>query len=196
MRRLTHLSRYPVSSRSRARGSRGLCGKPHCLEESDNKGGFPFPVLRTGGPILHGELGLMSNGHEELPTAYMTRATAQAERTTFQDLSNLEGSRKRGLESLRVHHRPQVPMPKPLKHEAPDPGLLPNPLGIAVPHCSPMKPFCSLSEMQSSSSRWELLISGATSLTSCFQQASLTTNCAPSSSFRRLKASIILRCFM
>lgn len=171
-------------------------GKPHCLEESDNKGGFSCPVLRTGGPILHGKLGLMSSGHEELPTAYMTLDTAQAERTTFQDFSNLEGSRKRGLVSLWVHYRPQVPTSKPLKHQAPDPRCLPNPSSIPVPHCSPMKPFCSSSEMRSSSSRWELLISGATSLTSCFHRASLITNCAPSSSFRRLKASIILRCFM
>jgi len=172
-----------------------MCGKPRCLEESDKKGGFPCPVLRTGGVTLHGELGLMSNGDEELPTVYMTWATAQAERTAFQDSSSLEGSKK-GLESLWVHYRPQIPMPKLLKHQASDPGLLPNPLSIIVPHCSPMKPFCSSSEMCSSSSRWELLISGATSLTSCFHRASLTTNCAPSSSFRRLKASIILRCFM
>lgn len=45
---------------------------PCYLEESANKGSGLCPVLRRGRIFLHRELGPMTNGHEELPTAYST----------------------------------------------------------------------------------------------------------------------------
>lgn len=156
------------------------------LEESANKGSHLCPVLRKGRTLLHRELGLMTKGHEELSIAYSTDPK--------DSLSGLESSGEGSKSPSRsiTHyesqwHNPGTRLLTPGSSPVPEHG---------GPHCSPMKPFCSSSEMRSSNSLWELLISGATSLTSCFHMASLTTNCVPSSSFRRLKASIILRRFM
>lgn len=63
-----------------------MCGKPHCLGESDKEGRYICPVLRTGGTLLHTKLGLISCGHEELPTGHSTGRREKAS----QGFSNLE----------------------------------------------------------------------------------------------------------